>query len=91
MQFFDSPASFDKGAFVCGVRVWGLHGRFAVAASGHGGQRAGHPTFPFSVGCRRGAPTPPKLAAGRMLRDWQTVGADFHIRPVGVSAVEIGI
>ena len=24
----------------------------------------------------RGAPTPPKLAAGRMQRDWQTVGAD---------------
>ena len=36
-----------REAFVCGVRVGGLHGRFAVAGSGHGGQRAGRPTFPF--------------------------------------------
>ena len=32
------------------------------------------PLFRQDVG--RGAPTPPKLAAGRMQRDWQTVGAD---------------
>ena len=36
-----------REAFVCGVRVGGLHGRFAVAASGHGGQRAGRPTLTF--------------------------------------------
>ena len=31
---------------------------------------------PFWLDVGRGAPTPPKLAAGRMQRDWQTVGAD---------------
>jgi hypothetical protein len=48
MQFFDSPASLVKGRLLpCGVRVGGLHGRFTVAGSRHGGQRAGRPTLTF--------------------------------------------
>ena len=59
-----------------GARVRGLHGRFTVPEAGTAarGLAALRSLFWLDVG--RGALTPPKLAAGRMQRDWQTVGAD---------------
>ncbi len=74
-----SAPPFDKGGFVCGVR-WGLHGRFAVAGSGHGGQRAGRPTFPFPVGCRAGAP-PAEVGGRQNVTGLADRRGGFHIRP----------
>ena len=70
-----------REAFVCGVRVGGLHGRFAVAASGHGGQRAGRPTFPFLVGRKAGCPHPAEVGGRQNVTGLADRRGGFHIRP----------
>ena len=63
--------AFHRGARVGDSTEGLLWPEAGTAARGLAALRA-----PFWLDVGRGAPTPPKLAPGRMLRDWQTVGAD---------------
>ena len=58
-----------------------MHGRFAVAGSGHGGQRAGRPTFPFLVGRRAGCPHPAEVGGRQNATGLADRRGGFHIRP----------
>ena len=70
-----------REAFRRGVRVGGLHGRFTVAGSGHGGQRAGRPTFPFFGRCRAGCPHPAEVGGRQNATELAVRRGGFHIRP----------
>ena len=59
-----------------------MHGRFAVAGSGHGGQRAGRPTFPFSVGCRAGCPHPAEVSGKQNATGLADRRGGFHITDI---------
>ena len=77
LRLAGSAPSFDKGGFCLRGEGGGI-ARKVYCGRKRARRPEGWPPYVplFRLDVGRGAPTPPKLVAGRMQRDWQTVGAD---------------